>query len=117
MNRRSAWLAGFRVLVDPDGAVRAAVASPAPWRIVLTLGVSWTVLGLGTLPRQLSMLSQAFAPTDDVALAAGREALASGLVRLMVCDRLVPAPAVLVGAVILVWAAEPVLMLARERRA
>jgi hypothetical protein len=117
MNGWSAWLSGFRVLVDPDGAVRATVTSPAPWRILLTLGASWTVLGLGTLPRQLSMLWQGFAPTDDAPLAAGREALASGLVRLMVFDRLVPAPAVLVGAVILVWAAEPVLMLARERRA
>lgn len=107
---------GLRALADPQGAARAAVASPAPWRVLVVLVLSWTILGIGTLPRQLALLSHAFAPTTDPALAAGREALATGLVRLIVMDRLVPFPVVLVGAVLLVLAAEPVLMLSRDRR-
>jgi hypothetical protein len=110
------WTQGFRALVVPVDAARGVVADPAPWRTLLALALSWTALGLGTLPRQTALLSKAFAPATDQALAAGREALASGLVRLMVMDRLVPVPAVLVGAVLLVVAAEPVLMLSRDRR-
>jgi hypothetical protein len=110
------WTLGFRVLVDPRAAARAATKAPSPWAVLGVLALYWTALGLGTLPRQLALLSEAFAPTTDPALSAGRDALTSGLVRLIVVDRLVPVPAALLGAALLVVAAEPVLMLSRDRR-
>jgi hypothetical protein len=50
------------------------------------------------------------------ALSPHAEALASGLTRLMVVDRLLPMPAVLVAGGCLCLAAEPVLMLASGRK-
>lgn len=110
------WWLGFRVLIDPGGAIGAAVARPTPWRVLAVLVCAWTALSLATVPRQVGLLASGFAAGGDPALEAGRQALVSGLTRLIVVDRLVPFPAALLGAVFLVLAAEPVLVLPRDRR-
>jgi len=105
------------VLIDPRGTIRLAIDRPSPvWVAVLLLGAA-ALLGLGTLPRQLALLETALPIPPEPMLAAQQEMLRDGLTRLILLDRLFPQPAVLVGAGLLVLLAEPVLMLARDRRA
>jgi hypothetical protein len=104
------------VLVDPLGAMRATVSRPRPARLLAGLGVSLLALGVCTLPRQLALLSRALPAAGDGVLDAQRNALSAGLVRLMFVDRLVPSPTLVLAAAFLVVVAEPVLMLARDRR-
>lgn len=104
-------------LVDPGAALRRAVREPRPWRWALWLGGAAVVLGLTTVPRQLSALADAMPLFGDTVLDAQTVAFRRGLTRLIVADRLVPAPTLLVAAAFVFLAAEPVLMLARDRRA
>ncbi|MGD2136506.1 MAG: hypothetical protein PVF27_10110, partial [Gemmatimonadales bacterium] len=103
-------------LVDPSAALRRAVEAPHPWRVAVWLGGLALALGLATLPRQLPALAEAMPPLGDPRLDAQTAALRDALTRLLLADRLVPSPSVLLAALLLVLAAEPVLMLARERR-
>lgn len=104
-------------LIDPRGAIQDAMANPAPmWIGAVFLGAAAAV-SLGTLPRQLALLDVAVPVLPETVLAAQQEMLRRGLTRLILVDRLVPQPTVLVGAGVLVLLAAPVLMLARDRRA
>jgi len=91
-------------------------ASPDPWRLLLALALASAVLGLGTVPVQVGMLRAALPDAGNPLLDAQSAALRAGILRLIIADRLVPAPAALLGAVALVLTADPVLMLPVARR-
>jgi len=110
------WRAVGAVLIDPVAAYGAAISRPEPWRLFAFFVAVQTVLGLATLPRQVAVLELGLPLTGNPATDAQLEALRAGIVRLMVVDRVLPQPAVLLGAVLLVLGAEPVLMLAQEHR-
>ncbi len=100
------------MLVDPTSALRSAVRDPQATRLTIVLVLSLVVLSLGTLPRQLALLAEVLAGPDS------RYALMRpGLVRLIVVDRLVPPPSLVLAAGVLVLLAEPALGIARHRRA
>ncbi len=105
------------VLVDPRGTIRLVIERPSPiWMAAVLLAVI-AGLGLGTLPAQLSLLKTALPMPQEPLLAAQQEMLRQGLTRLILLDRLFPQPAVLLAAVAVALLVEPVLMLARDRRA
>lgn len=99
------------VLVDPVSAQRRAVERPSPLAITLILVVALTSLGAATLPRQIAVLDAAFAPTGDQLADLQAAMMRPGLLRVMVADRLVPLPAVLVAGLLVVFAAKPLLAL------
>jgi hypothetical protein len=82
----------------------------------MALAAALWAMGLATLPQQLGVLHRALAPTGEPLQDAHTALLRDGIVRVIVVDRLVPSPTLLVAGLLLVLAAEPVLMLARERR-
>ncbi len=104
------------VLVDPPQAARQAIARPRP--MAWTAGVLALIVlaGASTLPRQLALLSASLAPTGDVMQDTHYSALRDGLLRIILADRLIPPPTVVLAAAILALAAEPILALAEERR-
>ena len=104
------------VLVDPRGAMRGVAERPSPWALIVALASGLVALGLATLPRQLALLDRTMGATGDPLLDAQTELLRSGVLRLIVADRLVASPTLIVAALFLALAAEPVLMLAREQR-
>jgi hypothetical protein len=110
------WRPLSAVLVDPVGAFRAAVSRPAPGLTLTVLAAATTAFGLATLPRQLRVLGRGLPFTGDALIDAQHEALRDMVTRLIVIDRLVPQPTVIVAAALVLLAAEPVLMLARDRR-
>lgn len=102
--------------MDPRTACQRAIHTGAPGRLAATiLGIA-IALGVATLPRQVAILNRTLAVLGDAALDAQRELLRAGVVRLMIVDRVVPAPTLLIAAVLVLVTAEPVLMLARDRR-
>lgn len=111
------WGRMGRVLVEPRAAIQDALAEPRPWITAVALALPLVALGLATLPRQLSLLDAAFALTGDAQADFTARMMREGLTRLIVADRLVPSPTLLAAAFLTVIVAEPVLMLARERRA
>ena len=104
------------VLVDPRGAVREAMGRPRPVVIALGALVLTALLGAATVPRQLDLLSASLAPIGDMARDLHHAAMRAGLTRIIVADRLMPPPTLLVAALVLGFAAEPVLSLAEDRR-
>jgi len=104
------------VLVDPARAVREAMGQSRPAVVVLGAVLLTALLGAATLPRQLDLLYAALAPTGDLASDLHHAAMEAGLTRIIVADRLMPPPTLLVAAVVLGLAAEPVLSLAEDRR-
>ncbi len=110
------WSAAFTVLVDPAGSAVRALEHPAPGRLLFALVLTWVTLGVATLPRQLSLLDRVLTPATMGGASPQFHALAAGLTRLMVVDRLFPMPAVLVAGGFLLLAAEPVLMLVGRRK-
>jgi hypothetical protein len=104
-------------LVDPVGAAFNAVARPAPFAVAAWLVALLVPMGVATLPRQFELLHRALPLVGEPLIDAQQEALRAGLERLVVADRLVPSPSLLLAALALVVFAEPVLMLARDRRA
>lgn len=113
---RSWWSLPTLALVDPYGAFRDAMQTGAPARLAGSILAAAVALGVATLPRQISLLNRSLVILGDAALDAQRELLRAGVLRLMVVDRVVPAPTLLLAAVLLLVTAEPVLMVARERR-
>lgn len=105
------------VLVDPRGAMDRVIADPHPVATGLLLLVLIALLGLGTLPRQLTLLHAAFPEGGGVMADQAARFMRAGLTRLMTADRLVASPTLMLGGLLTAIAAEPVLMLARERRA
>ncbi len=104
------------ILVDPLGTVESVVRRPHFAGTLLTATTLLVAFGAATLPRQLSVLYLALAPTGVSAVDAHYAAMQDGLTRLMIADRLVPSPTLLLAATVLVLIAEPVLAMARGRR-
>jgi hypothetical protein len=104
------------VLIDPRATIRLVLDDPSPMRMAVVFLMVAALLGLATLPQQLALLETALPIPREPMLAAQQEMLRRGLTRLILFDRLLPQPAVLVGGGLLVLLAEPALMLARDRR-
>ena len=110
------WRLPGLAIVDPWTAYRETVQARKPILALSSLVAVVVALGVATLPRQVAILNRTLVSLGDAALDAQREALRAGVLRLIVVDRLVPSPTVLVAAMLLLLAAEPVLMLARDQR-
>jgi hypothetical protein len=82
--------------------------TPARSAAILLAGV--TALGALTLPRQLGLLGAALRHGPHP------PAFAAGLERLILFDRLVPPPTVVIAGLLLAWTADPLLGLARDMR-
>ena len=104
------------VLVDPPQAARQAIARPRPMAWTAGVLALIALAGVSTLPRQLALLTASLAPTGDLMQDMHYSALRDGLVRIILADRLVPPPTIVLGGAILALAAEPILALAEERR-
>lgn len=113
---RDVWRLMAAVFVDPVEAFRAAARMPSPWPLLIGFAGTIVGLGLATVPRQLAFLGTSLPATGDPIMDAQQVALREVVTRLIVIDRLVPAPTVLMAAGLLFVVAEPVLMLARDRR-
>lgn len=114
--RCRSWWSPVTVLVSPAAGIAQVLAKPHPWMLLAILASAWILLGLATVPRQVELLHLVLASTGEPVLDAQTEVLKAGLLRLIVADRLVPLPTVLVGGVLVFLAAEPVLMLPSARR-
>jgi len=104
------------VLVDPTGVTKAAVRGAEPGGLALAVFIAVTALGAAALPRQLWVLQQALSPTGRPELDLHYQAMQHGLTRVIIADRLVLSPTLLLAAVFLVLASEPILARARDRR-
>jgi len=111
------WSRFAAVLVDPCGSVESVVRRPDFAGTMFAAIALFLAFGAATLPRQLSVLHLALAPTGVSAVDGHYAAMQGGLTRLIIADRLVPSPTVLLAGIVLVLLAEPVLALARDRRA
>jgi hypothetical protein len=103
------------LLVDPAGTAKAAHGSELGG-LALTVFTAVAAVGACTLPRQLSVLDHALSATGQPALDMHYQAMRSGLTRVIIADRLVLSPTLLLAAFLLVLASEPILALARDRR-
>ncbi|KPJ86748.1 MAG: hypothetical protein AMS18_15260 [Gemmatimonas sp. SG8_17] len=110
------WRRFGTILVDPIGTVESAVQRPYLAGTLLRAAVLLVAFGAATLPRQLSVLHLALAPTGVSAVDAHYAAMQDGLTRMIVADRLVPSPTLLLAATFVVLLSEPMLALARDRR-
>lgn len=116
---RNRWRAATRlatVLVDPKSTLVASIRDAQPLTLVLLLAVVLAALGVATLPRQLDLLARAFPMTGDATADAVAGLMRRGLTRLLVADRLVAEPVLLIAGVLVGVAAEPVLALPSGRR-
>lgn len=104
------------VLVDPRRAVQEAIGQPRPFVVALGALAITALIGAATLPRQLDLLLTSLAPTGDLARDLHHAAMQAGLTRVIIADRLVPPPTLILAALVLAIAAEPVLSLAEDRR-
>lgn len=106
----------INVLLDPRRNFRRIQVDDlwgAPW-VLVVLGAA--ILGVATVPKQLRLLSEALPPSADPFLSIQHAAIREGLTRLVLADRLVPAPTLLVAAVMLGFVADSLLSLSRDRR-
>jgi hypothetical protein len=112
--RRAGWLVIVEALVDPRRATTQVAEFGAPrWTLLVVLAVA-VVLGLSIVPRQLALLAVAVEHTG-FGLEAYRSAMHAGLRRLVVADRLVPEPTLLLACLCGGWAATAVLGASGDR--
>ncbi len=117
MTRARLWVVSvLGSIFDPAATVRT-VRAAAPVPIACALLAAVMLIGLGTLPRQLALLAQALPITgSDASSDLLRQAVGAGLRRLIIIDRLVPPPTLVIAGVLLGFAADPILGLAHDRR-
>ncbi len=111
------WHLFGTVLFDPSGAASSVGRRPAFPGVALAAFISLLVLGAATIPRQLAVLQRALGATGNASQDLHYGMMGEGLTRLILVDRLVPSPTLVLSAVVLVLLAEPLLGLARDRRA
>jgi hypothetical protein len=104
------------ILVDPLGTVESMVRRPNFAGILLTATALLVVFGAATLPRQLSVLHLALASTGVSEVDVHYAAMQDGLTRLIIAERLVPSPTLVLAATLLVLLAEPILAASRDCR-
>ena len=103
------------VLVVPGRAVSVAESTPSPEAVLCLLIGGAALLRATTLPRQIGELSSQINGVTSDALAAHYAAMRSGLIRLIVFDRLVPPPTLVLSAFLVGLAAGPALSLSRDQ--
>lgn len=103
------------VLVVPGRAVSVAERNPSPEAVLFLLAGGAALLGATTLPRQIGELNSQMNGVTSDALAAHYAAMRGGLIRLMVFDRLVPPPTLVLSAFLVGLAAGPALSLPRDQ--
>ncbi|GIW51688.1 MAG: hypothetical protein KatS3mg081_1043 [Gemmatimonadales bacterium] len=115
-----AWAgAGVRVwsvLVDPSGSVKKTLQEPAPAATLIWIAALAAAVSALCLPRQFEILERVLVPVGDPFLDLKSEIMAEGLRRFILADRLLLPPTVVLAAVLLAGAAEPVLALSQNRR-
>ncbi|UCG87353.1 MAG: hypothetical protein JSW71_02060 [Gemmatimonadota bacterium] len=104
------------VLVDPSGTARATTEDPDVGAVALALITLALALGAAALPGQLAVLNEALAPVGQLALDVHHQAMQSGLRRVIVADRLVLSPTVVLAAGLIVMVSDPMLALPSDRR-
>ncbi len=112
MRERGCWSSGSsrRFQTGSSGRVGSVLWPSLLFLLLLML------MGAACLPRQLELLAQALGPTGDVDVDARYTAMRSGLTRMMVADRLVPSPIVMMAGIFLVVIGQPVLQAPRSER-
>jgi len=103
-------------LSNPAAACRLLAEEPRPAALGLLLAVAVTAVGSATIPRQLDLLERALAPGGDMLRDSHLAAMQAGLLRLIVVDRLIPPPTLVLAGLLLVIAADPVLAVSETRR-
>ncbi len=111
------WRLFAGMLIDPCGTARLVARRARFAPVVLAAIAAFWTLGIMTLPRQLALLDRALGATGSAAQDLHYRTMASGLTRLLIADRFLPSTTLLLGAVMLVLLAEPLLALANDRRA
>jgi len=104
------------MLLDPSGTARVTVQDPDPGGVALALVTLGLALGAAALPGQLAALNEALAPVGQSALDLHRQAMQSGLRRVIVADRLMLPPTALLAAGLVVVVSDPMLVLPAVRR-
>lgn len=110
------WRLFIKALIDPAGAAKAAGESANFLVASLALLGTMMALGAATLPRQLMVLGRALGVTGNASQDLHYRLMESGLTRLIVIERLVPSPILILAAVGVVVLADPLLALARDQR-
>ncbi|HXV85348.1 MAG TPA: hypothetical protein VD793_01555 [Gemmatimonadales bacterium] len=103
-------------LARPGAACRAIAERPQPLALAAALLLAVTAVGAATLPRQLGLLDAALAPGGNMLRDLQHAAMRAGLMRIVVVDRLVPPPTLVLAALFLVLACDPMLAAAQDRR-
>jgi hypothetical protein len=103
------------VLTDPAGTMRQVRAGDSIFSLAIVV-LSASLLGLATVPKQLRLLLESLPPVEDALLNAQHEALRAGIIRMIMVDRLIPSPTLLLAVVIAGLMADSVLGLPRDRR-
>ncbi len=102
-------------LVDPSERL-ADARRPRPSLVWGGILIASSLMGLLTVPRQLAHLIRVMPVLPEPLLGAQQDAVRQGLTRMIIADRLIPSPTLLLAAVLVAVAAEPVLSLAVSRR-
>ncbi len=105
----------WSIMVNPGRAMRDAADRPCAASVGVTLFVAAALLGVATLPRQLTVLEQVLSTRDPMAQL-HYDAMQSGLIRLISIDRVVAQPSLIFAAVLVVLIADPLLSLAADRK-
>jgi hypothetical protein len=104
------------VLVDPAASIRCTLDDPDFGGLAVAFFSLTLALGAAALPGQLSVLTHSLAPVGQVALDSHREAMYEGLARVIVADRLVMSPTLLLCGILVVLASDPILALPEDGR-
>ena len=104
------------VLVDPSANVERTLDDSDFLGLATALFALALVLGAAGLPGQLSVLTQSLAPVGQAVLDSHREAMHAGLTRIIVVDRLILSPTLLLAGALIVVASDPILALPEDGR-
>ncbi len=104
------------VLVDPLASIKKALKEPTPASTFAWVVVLAAIISALCLPMQLELLERSLGSLGDPLLDLKNEMMARGLRRLILADRLLPPPTLLLAAVLLAGAADPILALPQNRR-
>lgn len=114
MTRFLHWVAAC--VYSPAATARAVPVGVSPRRVILPVLAVVILMGAATLPRQLHFLAMSLTPTGKPIIDYHHTVLRPGLVRLMLLDRLVPPPTVLLASLFVFWAADGMLHLGGSHR-
>lgn len=115
-----AWIgAGVKlgsVLVDPLSSIRSTLREPVPVATFAWIAVLAAVISALCLPGQLELLHRSLGSAGDPLSDLKSQMMEEGLRRLILVDRLLPPPTLVLAALLLAGAADPILALPQNRR-